>query len=100
MKVLHERNESEQKSLILAYFDRANRTLLEKEKLQRSRKKNSSIDIVINQDSGCTELYIPVKKGQKGRLTNLIQKYCQETFAKYSRRKLDEGVFHNYIVFG
>ncbi len=94
MKTLHERNDFEQKKLLLAYFNRSNRLLVEKERLPRSRAAQVSIDFVINQAEDGTELYIPVRQEQDGPLTSLVRQYCKEVFGKH-----EEGEFQTYAVF-
>jgi uncharacterized protein (DUF433 family) len=94
MKTLYERNDFEQKKLMHAYFNRANRILDEKERLARTRATQATIDIVINQNGEHTELYIPVKHGQQGPLMSLVQEHCKDKFDS----KAEVGEYKNYVV--
>jgi len=99
MKSLQERNDFEQRQLMIAYIRNSNRALMEKQKFQDSRKKQSSIDVIINQTEEGTEIYIPLKKGQKGSLTKMVKQYCEDTLSKVARKKVEEGEYKKFTVF-
>jgi hypothetical protein len=98
-KSYHVRNDMDQKRVLVAFLGTSNRRLRERESNPKKRGSHTTIDVVINQFDGFTEVYVPVKDDQKGRLCDAVLTYCQETLRSYARKKPEEGSFKKFKVY-
>jgi hypothetical protein len=90
------RNDFDQSRVLLAFLTRSYKVLEEKQRLERAVAKDACVDVVINKVDGVTEVYVPVKKDQKGSLFDVVLEHCQTTVKSVG--SYDAGVYKKFVV--